>query len=75
MKEPTQRTRAPLEKTEAIRQAIEALGHHAPVAQILEYMREQFGIGTAEAGGPVPTAEESDAPRQAVKRGKNRSNE
>jgi hypothetical protein len=40
----------PLSKTEAIRQAIAVLGSNAQVPQILDYVRDHFGIGS---GGSV----------------------
>ena len=36
----------PLSKTEAIRRAIAALGGNAQVPQILDYVRDHFGIGS-----------------------------
>lgn len=72
MTESTHHGEVTLEKTEAIRRAVEALGYDAPVPRILEYMRERFGIG-AEGEAAVP-AGEGEAPRPA-KRGKNKPNE
>lgn len=40
---------ATVSKPEAIRRAIAALGNNAQVPQILDYVREHFGIGTAPA--------------------------
>jgi hypothetical protein len=45
---------SPLGRTEAVQQAVEVLGYRADVAQILDYVREHFGI---DATTPVPTFE------------------
>jgi hypothetical protein len=42
----------PITRTEAIHQAIVALGASAPVSQILEYVWEHFGIGVPPAASP-----------------------
>lgn len=45
----------PLTRTEAIRRAVLALGYRAPVLEILDYVRQHFGIG-GEPGLPAPQA-------------------
>jgi hypothetical protein len=65
---------AALTQTEALRQAIAALGYRAPVADILAYVRDHFGIGesAAVAPAPAPPAASETAKRPAPKRGKNK---
>ena len=56
-------------RTEAVRRAIEALGYQADVTQILDYVRETFGIDASEEGpaqGPALTAVGEVAPAAAA---------
>jgi hypothetical protein len=42
-------------RTEAVRQAVEALGYRADVMEILDYVREHFGIdASTPLGASVP---------------------
>jgi hypothetical protein len=50
------RDQTPVTRTEAIHQAIVALGPSAPVAEILEYVWEHFGIGVPPAGSTPPAS-------------------
>jgi hypothetical protein len=58
-----ERAGAPMSSTEAIRRAVEALGHNAGVPDILDYIRDHFGIDTGASPGEEP--EPGQAPGQA----------
>ncbi|MGL4553645.1 MAG: hypothetical protein ACRC33_20985 [Gemmataceae bacterium] len=58
----------PASKTEAIRRAVEALGYHASVDQILDYVREHFDRPTpADAGRAAPAPGTPNAARRGKK--------
>jgi hypothetical protein len=70
-----------LSRTEAIRRAVVALGYRTPVPEILEYVREHFGIGAERdqpgaeqaevSASPVPTSPPEEAPSaRPARRGK-----
>ena len=55
---------APLSKPEAVRRAIEALGFRAEVSEILDYVREHFGISGDDEPGDLPVVSVVAPPAQ-----------
>ena len=67
---------AKLNAPEAVRRAIAALGYRAEVSEILDYVREHFGIGGPDASeevvapAPETPAPEDPGRKPATRRGK-----